>query len=197
MANKKITTTPYAEFARRLARLRKDAELTQAEVAKQVGVSTRTYTYYESGERIPYADTAVALAGVFGISTDELLGVFDSNEEQQKARAAAELTRLFGAAKGKCVGDLVISASNRCLAGGELSPEDRSSFISTMQIILAKATLEASSKFTPYGYRTEDWEKRNAEQVSVVAEMEREVRARSEEEVAAVGSFFDDEDFHD
>ena len=197
MASKKTTTTPYAEFARRLVRLRKDAELTQAEVAKQVGVSTRTYTYYESGERIPYADTAVALAGVFGISTDELLGVFDSNEEQQKARAAAELTRLFGAAKGKRVGDLAISASNRCLAGGELSPEDRSSFISTMQIILARATLEASSKFTPYGYRTEAWEKRNAEQVSAVAEMEREVQARSEEEDAAVGSFFDEEDIHD
>lgn len=197
MPSKKTSQTPYKEFAERLVRLRKEANLTQDEVAKRLGMSKRGYIYYESGERMPYANTAATLAGMFGISTDELLGVFDSEEEQQKARAAAELERLFGAAKGKKVGDMIISASNRCLAGGELSPEDRVSFINTMQIILAKATLEASGKFTPYSSRSEEWEKRHAEQAAAVAEMEKEVRARAEEEGTASNPFFDDDEFHD
>ena len=36
----------------RIRNLREDADLTQAEIGKQINVPQRTYAYYESGERM-------------------------------------------------------------------------------------------------------------------------------------------------
>ena len=76
---------PYKEFAERLAKLRQDAGLTRAELGEKIGVAGRSIINYENGERIPYGDVCARMAGVFGITTDELLGV--ENPELEMARA--------------------------------------------------------------------------------------------------------------
>lgn len=62
-----------ADFGQRLRKLRQQARLSQAELAKLVQVVGMTVFRWENGERIPRADDLNRLAAVFGVSTDELI----------------------------------------------------------------------------------------------------------------------------
>lgn len=53
--------------------LRKRKKLTQQELADIIGVTKRTYIYWEKGERIPKSDKAQQLADFFGVSIGYLL----------------------------------------------------------------------------------------------------------------------------
>ena len=66
-----------AEKYDRIRNLREDADLTQAEVGKQINVPQRTYAYYESGERMIPPQVLVALSQFHGVSIDYLLGLTD------------------------------------------------------------------------------------------------------------------------
>lgn len=181
----------YADFGRRLTELRKKSHLTQAMVAERLGVTTRAYVNYEKGLRLPPIDTAAPMAKLFGVSTDELLGTGVTTDELLQARVADELEKLFDGSKGAKVSEYAITATNSALAGGVLSPEDRASFIATMQIILASATLEASGKFTPYSKRDEEWSKKHEAQTEAVNDMVKMVRARADEELKEGGLRYD------
>lgn len=58
----------------RLKPLRDNKGLTQADVAKVLGVSRTTYTQYETGKSEPDLETVNRLAGFFNVSVDYLLG---------------------------------------------------------------------------------------------------------------------------
>lgn len=77
---------PYREFAERLTKLRTEAGLTRAQLGEKIGVAGRSIINHENGERIPYGDTCVKMAEVFGITTDELLGVENPELEMEKAK---------------------------------------------------------------------------------------------------------------
>lgn len=64
-------------FGERIRILRKEKHIRQEDAAKELGISTRTYCRYETGEREPTAPTIVALADLFGVSADYLLGRSD------------------------------------------------------------------------------------------------------------------------
>lgn len=53
---------------------RKKSGMTQKEVSTALGISPNTYKNYEQGTREPNGDTIVALANLFNVSTDYLLG---------------------------------------------------------------------------------------------------------------------------
>lgn len=53
--------------------LRKAANLTQADVAKKIGVAQSTVAMWESGENMPRADKLLLLANLYGCTIDELL----------------------------------------------------------------------------------------------------------------------------
>ena len=55
------------------ARLKRN--LSQKEVADQIGVSKSTYSLYESGNREPSVQTIKKIADVLNVSADELLGL--------------------------------------------------------------------------------------------------------------------------
>ena len=57
----------------RIRDLREDADLTQAQVGTAVGVSQRTYAYYESGQRMLPPQILCALADFYHVSVDYLL----------------------------------------------------------------------------------------------------------------------------
>lgn len=66
-----------------LRRFRIAKKLTQAEVAKQIGVTASSYAMYERGERTPNIDVLCKLSIVFGVDLDTLAGVekqVDSNQ---------------------------------------------------------------------------------------------------------------------
>ena len=57
-----------------IAMFRKQAGLTQAELAEKINYSDKAVSKWERGESIPDITTLVALADEFGISLDALLG---------------------------------------------------------------------------------------------------------------------------
>ena len=57
----------------RIAALRREAGLNQAELAQRLQISPSAVGMYEQGRREPSADTLVAMAQLFGVSTDYLL----------------------------------------------------------------------------------------------------------------------------
>lgn len=64
----------------RLKQLRSERGLTQAQLARKLGVSASAVGMYEQGRREPDASTLARLADVLRCSTDELLGVEPPHE---------------------------------------------------------------------------------------------------------------------
>jgi len=103
-------------FSEKLKELRKNSGLSQEELAEKIGVSRRSLIYYEQGKSYPSRpETITAIAEVFGVTTDELLG--DGERFVVQAAAAG------GVRAGKSAQEII---ENMCalFAGGELSSED-------------------------------------------------------------------------
>lgn len=66
------TNEPFGE---RMARLRKNAGFSQRDPAKELGVTQRMVAYYEAQSEHPPAHLLPQLVDLFGVSTDELLGL--------------------------------------------------------------------------------------------------------------------------
>lgn len=54
--------------------LRERSGLTTTAVAAQMGVTPAAYIFWEQGKQYPSADKLPRLAGIFGVSIDELYG---------------------------------------------------------------------------------------------------------------------------
>lgn len=57
----------------RIRNLREDHDLTQKQVGQAINVPQRTYTYYESGQRMIPPHVLCALANFYHVSVDYLL----------------------------------------------------------------------------------------------------------------------------
>jgi len=72
------------EIANRLAALRKEKGISQEELAEKLGVSRQAVSKWENGESSPDTDNLIALADIYGISLDELLGKSKPEEKVEK-----------------------------------------------------------------------------------------------------------------
>ena len=61
------------ELKERIAKLRRIKNLTQAELAEKVGVTTRSIQNYELGTRVPKMDTVVKIAEALGVDEKVLM----------------------------------------------------------------------------------------------------------------------------
>ncbi|WP_099832353.1 helix-turn-helix domain-containing protein [Streptococcus suis] len=61
-------------FAKRLKQLRKEANLTQKNIADNFNTSPQSYAQWEKGLRNPSKESLEKLADFFNVSTDYLLG---------------------------------------------------------------------------------------------------------------------------
>ena len=66
------------KLSNRLIKLKKDKNLLQKDIAKDVNLSFRAYQYYERGQREPTASVLIALADYFDVSIDYLVGRTDN-----------------------------------------------------------------------------------------------------------------------
>lgn len=64
----------YATMAERLTNLRERNHLSQSDVARRLKVSPALISAYENSERKPSLERLVALADVYHVSTDYILG---------------------------------------------------------------------------------------------------------------------------
>ena len=66
-------------IAEKVKKLREQKGLSQAELARQLGITRSSVNAWEMGISVPSTQYIVDLAGVFDISTDYLLGVDSSS----------------------------------------------------------------------------------------------------------------------
>lgn len=66
-------------FAKRLAELRKAANLNQSELARRAGLTSQAVCQLENGKRRPLLETSRKLAAVLGVTVDELMSDPASN----------------------------------------------------------------------------------------------------------------------
>ena len=65
-------------FSERLIQLRMDRDVSQAAIAKEIGVSSRIYQEYEYGKSEPKMRNLVSIADFFDVSLDYLTGRTDT-----------------------------------------------------------------------------------------------------------------------
>ena len=63
------------DFGTKLKELRKQAGLTQQQLADRVGVTKSVISFYELKERAPSPEVVTKLSYIFHVSTDYLLGI--------------------------------------------------------------------------------------------------------------------------
>ena len=68
------------DFGNTLKPLRLKENMTQAQLAKKLGVTKSVISAYETGLRLPSYDILICIAKTFNVSTDYLLGVENKQE---------------------------------------------------------------------------------------------------------------------
>ena len=126
-------------FCEKLKEARTKAGLKQEELAKALGVSLRTITNYESGER----DIYHKLAELFHTEENYFL-----NEDEEFLLSAAEKYGAKGAKQAQALVDEV----SGLFAGGNIADEDLDVMMKALQDAYWIAK-EKNKKFTPKKYR--------------------------------------------
>lgn len=137
---------PYAEFGQKLLELRKTAKMTRQQLGEQCGVAPSTIINYERGLRIPYADTAVKMAQIFGLTVEELLDMDNPELEMAQAEAMDTMRSITGKKGADRLQHLYAEAEH--LAGGNLSDEQLLEFSMEMQKMAMKAQQRLTERFT-------------------------------------------------
>lgn len=78
------------EFSERLKDLRKQAGLTQVEVAEKLGISQPAYASWERGAKKPTQENLVKIAQILNVSVDYLVG-----NSEEKADELDNIEMLF------------------------------------------------------------------------------------------------------
>ena len=172
---------PYKELAEKLRALRKAKKVSREAVSVACGISSRTYVNYESGTRIPFADTACKLADYFGVSVEELLGGATTKKaetgDMTKERAKDELDALYG--KKNPIHDqmhrVFDSPTVALNSGGEMPLEDQDILILEMQKILMQFAEERSKKFSGGRGKSEKYLKDVQTRKATIAEIDGKV----------------------
>jgi len=108
-----------------IKKLRKERNLTQEELAKQLNITYQAISKWENETGMPDISQIVPLASVFGVSTDVLFGTFgiDDNEE---------ILRIVDNAQN----ELSINNSKPCISGWELLQNGLKRFPNNMILLV-------------------------------------------------------------
>lgn len=129
-------------FGEKLKGLREAKEFSQQQISDELGITKRSYAYYEANQRYPQQDMLVKIARLFGVSTDFLLTDEDAFLQ--------EATDKYGY-KAKARAKQLVAEANGLFAGGELSDDDREAFFKAMTEIYFESK-ERAKKYTPKKY---------------------------------------------
>lgn len=69
-------------FAERLKELRKEAHLTQVELAKQLGIGQSSYADWEGGKKNPTQENLLKIANLFDVPVDYLVGNSEEKSDE-------------------------------------------------------------------------------------------------------------------
>lgn len=86
-------------FAKRLKQEREAKGLSQKELGMLLGVTNRAVGLWETGRRVPDADTLMKLADIFDCTVDYLLGTTNLRKPQIDADLDPEMAEIFNRAR--------------------------------------------------------------------------------------------------
>ena len=133
------------KFGEKIRELRTSRRLTQAEVAKAMGISMRSYVAYEIGGRYPKKrEMYKKLADYFDVDVNYLY-----TEDEEFVDAAGER---YGR-RGKRQAEELVNDLAGMFAGGTLSEHDRDAIMLTLQKAYWDAKEENIKKYTPKKYQ--------------------------------------------
>jgi len=110
-------------FKDNLVELRKIHDMSQEELADQIGVSRQTLSKYETGESLPDIEKCKLLADVFGVSIDDLLNYDSKSNESMGLSVPPKGKHIFGIVKVGDKGQIVLPAKARKIF--DINPGDR------------------------------------------------------------------------
>lgn len=90
MINKILTNF----FVRRLPEIRRSKDITRKEIAKGVGITLGKYDKWEAGKVLPKSEDIARLAGFYGMSVDEFLGLTEEESEAIKQKLLEDAEKL-------------------------------------------------------------------------------------------------------
>ena len=123
------------KFAEKVRTLRREKDMSQAELAARVGVTQRTVAAYEAGSAYPrYPRTYEALARALGTQVNYLRTEDEAFME--------EVGRAYGS-RGQRQAQALLHEARELFAGGELSEEDKLAFLTEMQQLFLDAKKRA------------------------------------------------------
>lgn len=158
-AKGKEITPPYADFGRRLTKLRKQAGLSRADFAKECGVAVSSMQNYENGLRLPQADVLQAMAVVLRMSMDSLM----DPDEIEADRLEAEGFEIVGEAlsrRQKARLSRNMRETKDILYAGGLSPVDTQAYVLSMQRMLLDVMEHTSQKYSSESQFTQERKQR-------------------------------------
>ena len=133
------------KFGDKVKDLRKQNNMKQEELAKALGVSTRTIVNYEQGKLYPRKrERYTQLAEIFGVEVNYLL-----TEDEEFISEAGEL---YGR-RGQMQARDILERTSALFAGGDLSDVDQLAFIHEIQKLYFDSKERAKEKFTPKKYK--------------------------------------------
>ena len=136
------------KFGEKLQRQRLDRGLSKVELAKELGLTTRTLDNYESGTSHPKSrEIYHKLSEFFDVDINYFL-----TEDEEFLTLAAQR---YGN-KGMTEAKEVLEQTAALFAGGKLSDDDKLAFLHEMQAIYFDSKERARKKFAPKKFRKPD-----------------------------------------
>nr|PZN02741.1 MAG: XRE family transcriptional regulator [Bacillota bacterium] len=124
----------------RIKSLREERKITQQELARYLGVSQKTISNYENGERSPDPDTLRKIADYFDVTVDYLLG--RSNHRQLTRKDERDIEKIIEETRQR-----IENTEGLMLDGEILCQEDVDAIISAMRVGLEMAKLRNKEKY--------------------------------------------------
>ncbi|MBQ5933925.1 MAG: helix-turn-helix transcriptional regulator [Lachnospiraceae bacterium] len=96
-----------------IAGLRKKSDITQDQLAEQLGVSVSAVSQWENGRTMPDISAIPVLCHIFNVTSDELLGIDREKDEEEIKRINAEANKLLDRAHYAKAEKLLLDAHRR------------------------------------------------------------------------------------
>ncbi len=147
-------------FGEKLRSLRQEAGMSQAELARRLGVTERSIHNYEANARYPKGQGVLrGIAATFGVTADYLVDdaiPLPADKQQKEKPSRQEEAGDFLSAAGEAYGSKgrqeavrLLEEAGMMFAGGELSEEDKDAFFQSITQAYFAAKNKAREKFGP------------------------------------------------
>jgi transcriptional regulator with XRE-family HTH domain len=139
-------------FSEKIRSSREMLEISQTELAEQVGVSRRTIVAYEAGEAAARKSTIAKLARVLKVSTKFLSdeNCNDPLADIEKDPYVEQARALYGGTGARDM-EALLRDNAALFAGGELSQDEKDAFFEAITQAYFASKNEAKRKFGPKG----------------------------------------------